>query len=144
MTQRERIMARLQMMPDEGLHEVETCLDFIEFKYAAMKSPSLLPSHEIRGLNGDQIPEALAMRWDVLRRVQAGFKRIRGDRANTQTLYEVYQRSRPPLALNRSQFHEILVEWSSPLVGCLGREEGVTTDADQFWLAAAPISVPGS
>lgn len=136
MTQRERIMARLQAMPDNSLHEVETFLDFMQFKYAAMESPALIAPHGDHALAMPEgMPKGMEVRWDVLRRVQLGFQRVRGDRAQTLTLYELYMRSGPTLALARPTFHEILVELSSPLVGYLGREEGICSDRDYFWLA---------
>ncbi|MEM1426324.1 MAG: hypothetical protein AAGF75_07215 [Cyanobacteria bacterium P01_H01_bin.130] len=133
MTQRERIMARLQTMPDASLHEVETFLEFLQFKHSAFDCP--LPEQ----LNGalerwGSMPEGLDVRLDILVRIRAGFQRIRSHRANTLTLYEVYRRSGPQLALDRPTFHEILVELSSPFVGYLGREEGISGDYDYFWL----------
>ncbi|MEM9771827.1 MAG: hypothetical protein AAF889_09570 [Cyanobacteria bacterium P01_D01_bin.73] len=145
MTQRERIMARLQTMSDESLHEVENCLNFVAIKRTeedGSPSSSLSnPCCSMGSLGGGDVSAALATRWDVLGRVRNAFKRIRGDRASTLMLYEAYKRSRPKLSLDRSQFHEILVEWSSPLVGCLGREEGATSDDDQFWLIAIPLPI---
>ncbi|MEM6503088.1 MAG: hypothetical protein AAF685_14775 [Cyanobacteria bacterium P01_C01_bin.89] len=145
MTQRERIVARVQTLPDERLPQVESCLDYVELEDKDTNAPvslSSAPCCATNALGGGDVSGALATRWDVLTRVRAGFQRIRGDRASTATLYEVYQRSRPELSLSRSQFHEILVEWSSPLVaGYLGREEGQTADDDQFWLVAVPAPV---
>ena len=64
MTQRERIMARLQTMPDASLHEVETFLEFLQFKHSAFDCP--LPEQ----LNGalerwGSMPEGLDVRLDI-------------------------------------------------------------------------------
>ena len=143
MTQRERIMARVLTMPDESLPDVENCLNLVEHRNGTPDSsgPLLSIPYCAPILSSGDVSGALATRWDVLTRVQSAFKRIRGDRASTSTLYEAYQRSRPQLSLSRLQFHEILVEWSSPMVGRLGREEGTTSDDDQFWLIVLPMAM---
>ena len=141
MTQREQLLARLQAMPDESLHQIDTFSKFIQFQYTAMQASSLIPLHSVEGgecLEG--VPQGFDLRLDILMRVQLGFRRLRRDRANTLTLHEIYVRSGPKLTLDRPSFHEILVELSSPLVGYLGREEGVTTDSDQFWIAAIYVA----
>lgn len=46
--------------------------------------------------------------------------------ANLDSLHAVYMISNPPKRLSREEFHNILIELSSPLAGYLGREQ----DAD--------------
>ncbi len=82
----------------------------------------------------DKVWKKIRLRSRVVSVVKNYLARAQSERADFNALHGAYVISTSTgLFLSREQFHEILVELSSPLTGYLGREEGSDWESDRFY-----------
>lgn len=74
----------------------------------------------------------IKLRSHIIQVVEKHLAQVQAADANIDTLFGVYCGSNPPQVVASKDFHEILVELSSPLTGYLGRRKG-NDGTDRFY-----------
>jgi hypothetical protein len=74
----------------------------------------------------------LKLRADIVSQLRHYLEDAKADDANVDSLHAVYVVSKRTPSLSRQEFHEILIELSSPLAGYLGRRKD-TDGKDRFY-----------
>lgn len=74
----------------------------------------------------------IQLRATIVQQVKQYLDEAKAEAANLDALHAVYLVSKPSQKLARKEFHEILIELSSPLAGYLGRQKG-EDGCDRFY-----------
>ncbi|MGK7891448.1 MAG: DUF1802 family protein [Leptolyngbyaceae cyanobacterium] len=80
----------------------------------------------------DSANQKIRLRSTIVNQVKHYLDDAKTDAANLDALHAVYLVSKPPQKLTRQEFHEILLELSSPLTGYLGRKKS-DDGSDRFY-----------
>ncbi|MEB3356886.1 MAG: DUF1802 family protein [Synechococcales bacterium] len=77
--------------------------------------------------------QKIKLRFHIIQVVKNYLKQTNAVDINVDTLFGVYYGSNPSKSLGKEEFHEILIELSSPLTGYLGRIKGNGSQGDRFY-----------
>ncbi len=81
----------------------------------------------------EKVLERLKLRVHIIRVIKNHLSQVQVTDASIDVLFGVYCGSNPPEVVTQKDFHEILIELSSPLVGYLGRIQGTNLQSDRFY-----------
>ncbi|WP_449419612.1 tetratricopeptide repeat protein [Phormidium nigroviride] len=81
----------------------------------------------------NKILEEIKLRSHIISILKQWLENTGHERISVDFLFGAYTFHKPPKQLSREDFHEILIELSSPLIGYLGRIKGESLGRDSFY-----------
>ncbi|WP_199306373.1 DUF1802 family protein [Pseudanabaena sp. FACHB-2040] len=81
----------------------------------------------------EKVSKEVELRSYIVQTVKKHLDLVEEADVNIDVLFGVYTASNPPKRLPQKQFHEILIELSSPLLGYLGRVQSQNSQNDRFY-----------